>query len=103
VTIIPSAALVVNVARRGGILGRTVTWRAVASPSSATHDAAVALLQLGPPVAAPARGRDTFAYAVTIVEQTPDATPLLDASYHDPAPRELADLLAALMEQPPHE
>ncbi|MEO5899434.1 MAG: hypothetical protein ABIR68_04795 [Ilumatobacteraceae bacterium] len=100
-TIIPSAALVVNVARSGGILGRTVAWRAVAPPSSATHDAAVALLRLGPPVEARTRSRDAFTYAVTIVEQTADATPLLDVSYHDPAPRELADLLAVLIDQPP--
>jgi hypothetical protein len=100
VVILPSGRLVVNVARSGGFLGRTVSWNATAEPASAVHDAVLAVLRLGPPDDVPRPSRDAFTYRVTVAAADDSGPLLLEASYHDPAPPAVADLLAAMGDPP---
>lgn len=92
--ILPSGPLAVNVARSGGLLGRTTTAHAVADPATKLHRSAVSLLHAPPTPPPPSPSRDGFTYSVTIADAGGES--LLEARYRDPVPDLVADLLTAL-------
>jgi hypothetical protein len=93
-TMLPEGRLRINVARHGGLLGRTLRWTAEAPPRSPAHDAATALLGTDPPPQPARKSPDAFTYDVEITDRSGAA--LLSAQFHDPIPDALDRLIAAI-------